>query len=404
MLGVFFLIIVFFALNQAIFNVYQKRHKFFDKKKMNLLYFYHLFFYGVYSWYAYNNPSDSGVYYKRAHQHEGTWFELLGVDATFIEFLAYPFAKMGFNYDMVMVCFAWLGYMGFVYAYLFFRERIPIKIKVFKSVDLLTLILFLPNMHFWTASLGKGSAIFFGLMMFTYAISKPGSRLFLLTLGSIIIYFIRPHVFLFVAVGAVAGYMSGKEAIPLWQKITMFVGLLGGLIILQDQILSMGGIQGSENLIKDFESFTKDRSEDLENAGSGVDISSYSLPLKLFTFWFRPLFIDAPNILGIIVSFENLIYLMLFLKVIKKDFIKFILKSPALVKMSFVIFFTTSFAMTFVMSNLGIIMRQKSMVMYYIFFVIYYYLAEKKYKNIIQAKKIKKYREQKARTLAANPN
>jgi hypothetical protein len=38
----------------------------------------------------------------------------------------------------------------------------------------------------------------------------------------------------------------------------------------------------------------------------------------------------------------------------------------------------TSFAMTFVMSNLGIIIRQKSMVMYFLFFVIYYYLAHEK--------------------------
>ena len=244
-------------------------------------------------------------------------------------------------------------------------------------------------MHFWTASLGKGSAIFLGLMMFTYAIIKPKSRLFLLFLGSIIIYYIRPHVFMFVAVGTVLGYMSGKEKIPLWQKALVFISLGGALILVQDQILAVMNLQNSENIIEDFQAQSEERSEDLSRSGSGVDMSSYPLPFKLFTFWFRPLFIDAPNILGIITSFENLIYLLLFLKILKKDFIKFIKKSPAVVKMSFVIFISTSFAMTFVMSNLGKIMRQKSTVMYYIFFVIYYYLAQKKYYKMIKIKHLR---------------
>lgn len=376
-----------------IFNIYQKRHRFLDKKKMNLLYFYHLIFFGVYLWYAYNNPSDSKGYYANVNIHNGSWFELFGTDTDFIDFLAYPLNSIGFSYEMQMLSFAWLGYLGFFYAYLFFREKIPIKIKAFKSIDLLTLILFLPNMHFWTASLGKGSTIFFGLMMFTYGIVKPGSRIFLLILSSFIIYHIRPHVFMFVAVGAVAGYMSGKEQIPFWQKASIFVVLIGTLLLVQDQILAVMGLQGSENLIEDFQSQSEERSEDLSDAGSGVDMSSYPLPLKLFTFWFRPLFIDAPNALGLIVSIENLIYLLLFFKILKKDFIKFIKKSPAVVKMSFVIFFMTSFAMTFVMSNLGIIMRQKSMVMYYIFFVIYYYLAQKKYEKFMKLKRLKEKRK-----------
>ena len=392
MLGVFFLIILFFILNQAIFGAYSKRHAFFDKKKLNLLYLYHLLFYGVYTWYASNNASDSKNYFRVISGFQGSWLELFGTDTAFIHFFGYPFYRLGFNYDMLMLTFAWFGYLGFVYAYMFFREKIPVKIKVFKSIDLFTLILFFPNMHFWTASLGKGSAIFLGLMMFTYAIIKPKSRIYLLILSSIIIYYIRPHVFMFVAVGTVLGYMSGKEKIPLWQKALVFVSLGGALILVQDQILAVMNLQNSENIIEDFQAQSEERSEDLSAAGSGVDMSSYPLPFKLFTFWFRPLFIDAPNFLGIITSFENLIYLLLFLKILKKDFIKFIKKSPAVVKMSFVIFISTSFAMTFVMSNLGIIMRQKSMVMYYIFFVIYYYLAQKKYDKMIKIKQLRQKR------------
>lgn len=390
MLGVFFLIVVFFLLNQLIFGVYQKRHSFFDKKKMNLLYLYHLCFFGVYLWYANINSSDSRGYFNFLLRYNGGWLETFGTDTKFINFLSYPFYSLGFSYEMLMLTFTWFGFLGFMYAYMFFRELIPIKIKVFKF-DFLTLILFFPNMHFWSASLGKGAPIFMGLMMFAYAIIKPKSRLVILFLGSIIIFHIRPHVFLFAAVGAVLGYMSGKEKISLTNKIMVFVGLIGALVLVQDQILAVVNLEGSENLAEDFGSFADERSEGLsESAGSGVDMSSYPLPFQLFTFWFRPLFIDAPNVLGIIISFENLIYLLLTFKIINKDFFKFIRKSPSMVKMSLVIFLLTSFAMTFVMSNLGIIMRQKQMVMYFLFFVINYYLAQKKYKNIIRLRKLKK--------------
>ena len=123
MLGVFFLIVLFFILNQGIFGFYAKRHTFLDKKKLNFLYFYHLLFYGVYLWYAYNNPSDSKGYYNNINIHNGSWFELFGTDTHFIDFLAYPLNLIGFTYEMLMLTFAWLGYLGFFYAYLFFREK-----------------------------------------------------------------------------------------------------------------------------------------------------------------------------------------------------------------------------------------------------------------------------------------
>lgn len=173
-------------------------------------------------------------------------------------------------------------------------------------------------------------------------------------------------------------------------KGTKFFLLLSGIIFLylaSNSILSVANLEGSEDIVADFEDFAVSRSESLsENSGSGVSMNSYPLPVKLFTFWFRPLFIDAPNILGLFSSLENLLYLFLFLKIVKKSFITFIRKAPAVVKMSAMIFLLTSFAMTFVMSNLGIIMRQKSMVMYFGFFVIYYFLANEKWLKIQKLK------------------
>lgn len=360
---------------------------------MNFLYMYHSLFYGIYLWYALKNGSDSQHYFHAISHHSGSWLELFGTDTRFIYFLGYPFYQLGLtSYESLMFLFSWFGYIGFFYAYLFFRENIPVKINLSGRTDFLSLILFLPNMHFWSASLGKGAPIFMALMMFSYAISRPKNRVFILILSSIIIFHVRPHVYLFVAVGAALGYMSGREKISLGKKLLISGALFATVMIGQDQILAVAGLGGSDNLIEDFEDFSEDRAADLKQAGSGVDMSSYPLPLKLFTFWFRPLFVDAPNILGLIVSAENLLYLFLFSKILNKNFLKFLRKSPSLVKMSLVIFFSASLAMTFIMSNLGLIMRQKQMVMYFLFFVIYYYLAQKKYDKILKLRRLREIR------------
>ncbi len=373
------LVLIFFFINQHIFSKLEFKHSFFNKRLMNALSLYHLAFGVIYYVYALFNRSDSVRYYNVPQNINKAWFDFLGTETTFIDFISYPFINyLGFSYEMMMLLFTWVGFMGFLFAYLFFKENIPLDVKVFKKVDLLTLILFLPNMHFWTASLGKGSLIFLGLMLFGYAVSKPKERLVSLLIGSLLVFYIRPHIFLILAIGSLLGFMTGIGKISWKHKSIAFGVCILSLFLLQNSILAVVNLENSNDLISDFLKFTSNRADSLSHSGSGLNMVGYSLPEKIFSFWFRPLFFDAPGILGVIVSVENLIYILLFLKIVKLDFFKFMKLAPMNVKMSLALFLITSFAMTFVMSNLGIIIRQKSMIMYFIFFVIYYYLAHEK--------------------------
>jgi hypothetical protein len=287
-----------------------------------------------------------------------------------------------------MLLYSWFGYIGFVYAYIFFRENIPVNVKVFKRYDLLTLLLFLPNMHFWTASLGKGALIFSGLMLFAVAIKKPRQRIFILLLGGYFVYMIRPPVMLFVLVGVMIGLLTGREKLGIGTRIILVLASVFFLYSVSDTILGVANLQNSENVVDDFQVYSKEQSDRLETSSSGVAMQTYSLPYKLFTFWFRPLFVDSPSTLGLFSSAENLLYLLLFFKIFNRRFLVFIRKAPYMVKMSAITFLVASYAMTFVMSNLGIIMRQKTMVMYFGFFVVYYFLAEEQW-NKEKQKKLK---------------
>ncbi|SHF74026.1 hypothetical protein SAMN05444483_102226 [Salegentibacter echinorum] len=368
-----------YLITQYIFKKIKEKHDFFSVSLMNKLFFYHLIFGGIYYCYAFFNPSDSKRYFSVPGKEDVTWSGFLKTGTSFIDFLSYPFINfLGFSYEMMMLLFTWVGFMGFVYAYLFFKESISLDIKIFKRINFLTLILFLPNMHFWTASLGKGAPIFLGLMLFAYALRKPKNRMISLSVGSLLVFAIRPHMFLLLAGAGLFAIFFNKDQVSLKQK-AIFGGVIAGtLLLFHKQILGVVNLGNSQNLIADFLSFTENRAGKLDNATSGVPMNDYSLIEKFFTFWFRPLFFDAPGILGIVVSVENFIYLLIFGKLFRKSFLGFLKSAPAHVKLSLVLFFTSSFAMTFVMSNLGIILRQKSMIMYFLFFVIYYFMAYEK--------------------------
>ncbi|WP_229734139.1 hypothetical protein [Flavobacterium orientale] len=300
---------------------------------------------------------------------------LFETGTNFINFLAVPFIELGLSYESLMLVFSWFGYVGFVYAYLFFKENITTPIKIFGNVDFLTLLLFLPNMHFWSVSLGKGSVIFMGIMMFMYAIKKPKQRLHLLLIASFFVYMVRPHIMFFLLTSVCVGILFGKERISQTTKALVIIASVSFLIAASNSILSIVNLENSQDVFSDFEAFATVRATELSKAGSGLDINSYPLPLKLFTFWFRPLFIDAPSIVGLFSSVENLMYLLIFFKACNMGFLKYLKSSPFLVKASFIAFLSVSFAMTFITSNLGIIMRQKAMVMYFGFFVIFSYLV-----------------------------
>ncbi|WP_299758426.1 hypothetical protein [uncultured Pontibacter sp.] len=379
MFGAFILVVVLYLINQPLLGYFKNQYNFLRIKLLNQLYWYHMLFAVIYYIYSIFNPSDSQRYFNR-NSIDGNLsisYPPYQTGTGFIDFIVYPFVhELGFSYEMAMILFAWFGYLGFVFFYIFFRENIKETIRVY-SFDLVTILLFLPNMHFWTASLGKGSFIFLGIAMFAYALKAPQKRIVSMVLAFIIVYSVRPHMMMFLAVGAVVGYLTGRENIPLYQKLIILGACVAGIFLMYDKILEMASIN-EEDVVGSFQNFSSNRAELLARSGSGVDMSNYPLLLKLFTFWFRPLFFDAPGALGLYISAENLLYLLLTLKLIDKSFMKFLKGASSLVKMSLITFISSSVALSFVMSNLGIVIRQKSMVMYFLFFVILAFLEFKK--------------------------
>ena len=330
----------------------------------------------VYYLYALSNSSDSQYYYFKvlSHYRGYTWWDFYGVSTTFVEFLAYPFVHIfQFSYEACMILFAWMGLLGFFFFYVFLHEQIRHR-HTFFGFDLVTLILLLPNLHFWSSSMGKGSVVFLGFGLLFYSFSRLEKRWLSAILGAMLIYHIRPHILFIVLIAAGLGFIFSSRGISTPVRIMAVMASLVAFFIIREEVFALTGID-EEQLVVDSTTLSH-RAKELSKATSGIDINGYSWPLKIFTFWFRPLFIDAPGLMGLMVSFENVFYLVLFFNLFKPRFWLWFAGSDYMVKAAALTFLGVSFALAQLSGNLGIAIRQKSQVMILMLFVIVKYLDE----------------------------
>ena len=365
----------------ALINRLKQVYPIIDDALLKRLYFYHILLSLAYFAYILYNPSDSRNYYRKVSMgfRGDSWSDFYGTSTTFIEWVTYPFVNyMGFSYEGMMALFSFFGFLGFVYFYIFFKENIRFR-HDFYGYDLLTLIFFLPNLHFWSTSLGKGSIIFMGLGLFFYGISNVKKRILALAIGGLIIYHVRPHVMLVILVSSAMGFIFSSKGVSIAMRIMFLAGASVAFFFIYKDVLSMVGIDEGEFVTQGLD--LSHRAKELTKASSGVDISQYSLPMQVFTFLYRPLFVDAPGFLGIIVSFENVFYVLISLKLVGNlKGLKFLFTSNFLAKTAFLSFITISIALAQISGNLGLAMRQKSQVMILVLFVVMAFLDEEKLK------------------------
>jgi hypothetical protein len=339
-----------------------------NRRFMLLLFFYHSLLAIAYYVYALSNPSDSWGYYGRVVtlSRGPDWIDYYGVSTTFIEFVNYVLVHwLGFTFEASMVFFSWLGYLGFIFFYIFISERLKGNPVIFGFNGLMFLML-LPNLHFWSSSLGKGSLIFFGFGLFFYALNKPGLRFWAIIFGGWIIFQIRPHIFYVMLIALGLGYTFSNRGVTIGYRIIILSAAVFLLNYIYEDVLKLAGLEDDSVL----DPLISHRAQELTKATSGIDITNYSIPEKLFAFWFRPLFYDAPGLLGLIVSVENLFYLFFFIRLLQPKAISFLLRADALVKTALLTFIGVSFALAQIAGNLGLAMRQKSQVMILMLFVI----------------------------------
>jgi hypothetical protein len=311
-----------------------------------------------YYWYTQANVSDSVMYYTSAARlrYGDGWFDYYG----------FPFANyLGLTYESTMVVFSMIGFVGFLYFYTFLVEQVQARVELL-GMDGRYLLLFLPNTHFWTASLGKGSVIFVGIMMVFWSMNDFRRRYLHFLIGAAVVYHVRPQILMIILIAIAVGLLMSNR-VALRYRIAA-LAVCGPLVLsIYGDLLETFRIDNEERTL---EAFLERRAESLSEAGSGIDISNYSLPEKVFAFMFRPLFVDTDGVFGMVASFENVICLLIVAPVLARGFLPFLIRAAPLVKIASLTFLLGTFALSQITGNLGIGLRQRSQVMLLGLFVV----------------------------------
>lgn len=329
-------------------------------KNYILLFGYHLLFIV----YAYQSRVSRGV--SDAHLYWGkkldfvqySWFDFADYGTNFILFLNYPLVELGLPFWFGFLLYGTIGFLGILkwmqWASLLLKDTLT-----YKGFNFLYLIFLLPNLHVWTASLGKEALIFWGIAAVFYALTVKKYFTFNAIAGCLLVLIIRPHVALMLTAAIGLVYFFQKE-MALRRRISfaLIFGLMGlGLLYMVFQLSAIR--YWDWDRITYFNEYSI---LSFKHSGSYVPMLEYNYFYRWFSFHFRPLFFDADSQVMYLASFENLLVLALF-SIALFVAVKFHNKINYTLEMKTVFLFTFIASALYIerYANLGIFMRTKMM-------------------------------------------
>lgn len=359
------------------------------KNHLHYLLFYHFFFSLFFTYYILNFGGDSWGYWKYTMEQvvliDPSWMDYFGVSTTFILWLNYfPSRILELNYFTGNILYGFLGFIGIRYLFLLAFKYFPTNYKIL-NIAVFPTIFYLPNMHFWSSGVGKDALVFWGIAWFLFAVQNYRERWWQGAIALFFVYYARPHMGLAMLGGATMAIIFGSE-IKRQYKFGLFFLTLGATIYFSDQTLLFLGMEDFS--FESIEMFSESQIEFLNQGkiGSAVDLSSYTLPLRTFTYLYRPLFFDAHNFVAFASSFENLFYLIFTFFLFRNFSWEAFRDAPVFIKAGIFMFVPVTFAFSNSLSNLGITMRMKNMTMIYFILFVFYLMVYKKKINFIRYK------------------
>lgn len=327
------------------------------------IYLWHSFFSIVYMYFTLTNGGDSIGYYNKALEEDVE----LQLGTQFIEFFSYILiSTFGFSYLELFLFFNIFGSIGLL---LFYASIKPIISNCSESIRRLSLlIIFLPSVSFWSSALGKDSISFFATALALWAALNLPRRKVLMAIAIIAMLSVRPHIAGIMIMALGASLLISTKQISLIKRLAMASIVLPIAIILVPFAANYAGIENITDITEVNEYVAQRQGYNMEG-GSGIDISSMSLPMQIFTYLFRPLPYEAYSIFVLFSSLDNLILLLLFLYAI--IFVRKKSDTPANHAFLWLYVIISVLVLSMTTANLGISVRQKWMFMPMLIYLLF---------------------------------
>lgn len=332
-----------------------------DKKILRWLLFFHLMF-GTY--YCFFIIGDAIGYWEIPKSYSLETFKdgFFNGDGTyFVYSLNYIFSNlMEMSYLSNTLLYSLFGFMGITFFYIVALKTIPYN-KVLFGYVVFPLLLFMPNLHFWSSAVGKDTLLFLCIGMMAYALLLPVKRIPLIIFSLVLSMAIRPHITLFMLTAFGTAYVFGGK-VSVTNKFIFSILFLGLSVAILPKVMTFIKLDSTS-----MEAISARGAKQADNlakgANTGVDISSYPFPLQVLTFLYRPFFFDVRSIVGLVASFENLLLVILTFKAFRHKPAETFKKAPFVLKglLIFLVIGTLAFAPS--LGNIGVMIRMRNMLL-----------------------------------------
>lgn len=338
------------------------------------LYVWHTIFCILYYIYSITKGSDAVSYYLHS-LYTLKEFRLGTVAVTHVTSIFSDTLNMSFG--GIFLVFNLFGYIGMIAFASALRSTVAENSVKIRRAALFVILM--PNLSFWSSAIGKDAISFMGAGLASWAVLNLSARYSAMVVAILAFLFVRPHM---------AGILLGAFSVSLimaWHgnpiKKLMLIAIVSPVAVASVVFgLQYAGL-GEATGISDVGNYFETRQGHNLDGGSSVDIAGMPIPLRLFTYLFRPLFFDSPSLIGLVASLENLFFLLLFLV-----FTIHLLKGRSQLSLFPLIFYgifiiVSLFVLANTSANLGIAMRQKWMFLPMLFILMFSYINKPKRKS-----------------------
>lgn len=305
--------------------------------------------------YAINKPVDANVYYFNNRNFDLSNIKTGAISITFFTQRLRELVNATFLDAFLL--FQLFGLVGLVFLWRTMQELMGTQKLEFVAHPILLLLL--PGLHFWTASIGKDSVVMLGSGLIIWSCIYLRTRFTAFLFGLLCVYFVRPHIAA-MAVMAVVSAAVFTSSLKIHFKLSLLV--LGSILLAVLLPTVQERFSIDELNLDAIADFVSARHEIGLRRSSSVDIVSLPLPLKMASLMFQPFFFDAEGLLAYIASVENLILLLIILYLLYRVGDVFAAAMSNFVVM-FCILYSGSIivGLSLVHYNIGLGLRQKIM-------------------------------------------
>jgi hypothetical protein len=340
------------------------------------LYLWHSVLCMVALWYSLGNPSDATRYFiegdllvKNVRPGTGAIMLTTGMLKT-----------LGVSYLGCFLFFNIFGSIGLIAIYSSLISSVKTSSK--NMILIVNLIVFLPSISFWTSAIGKDAISFLSVGLALWAAINFDKRKTVLLISIFIMLLVRPHMAAIMTISfSVALFLDNKSNL----KVKLSLGLLSVIFIaiLIPFALNYAGIGGDgsydTNTVGDY---IEQRQVSNMGGGTSINITTMSMPEKIFTYLFRPLPYEAKGLASLVASLDNLFLLILAFSSVRYLVYANILDLNVNRKFMWVYALTSLIILSLTTANLGIAVRQKWMFLpIFIYLFISTFTFERKVKK-----------------------